>query len=200
MTKRPSDKGHILTLCLATSSAFAGGDIETGKIKAYTCTGCHGIPGYKNTYPTYNVPRIGGQNAEYVVISLKAFRSGERLHNNMNLQAEALSDQDIEDIAAYLESQTADQQAAHGNTMAGMNKSAVCHACHGPTGIGVEPIYPNLGGQHQDYLVMSLRSFRDGSRQNAIMSGFAANLSDKDIEDIAAWYASQDGLTEIKDK
>jgi cytochrome c553 len=87
-----------------------------------------------------------------------------------------------------------------GNAAAGQNKSAVCHACHGPTGVSVQPIYPNLGGQHQDYLVKSLQGFRDGSRQNAVMSGFAANLSDADIEDIAAWYASQQGLTEIKHK
>ncbi len=85
-----------------------------------------------------------------------------------------------------------------GNAAAGQNKSAVCQACHGPTGKSVQPIYPNLGGQHEDYLVKSLKSFRDGSRQNAIMNGFAANLSDTDIEDISAWYASQQGLTEIQ--
>lgn len=87
-----------------------------------------------------------------------------------------------------------------GNADAGQSKSVVCHACHGSTGKSVQPIYPNLGGQHQDYLSRSLYSFRDGSRQNAIMSGFAANLSDADIEDISAWYASQQGLTEINDK
>ena len=87
-----------------------------------------------------------------------------------------------------------------GNAAEGKNKSAVCHACHGATGVSVQAIYPNLGGQHQDYLSKTLYNFRDGSRQNAIMSGFAANLSDADIEDISAWYASQQGLTEIKDK
>ena len=87
-----------------------------------------------------------------------------------------------------------------GNAGEGKNKSAVCHACHGPTGKSILPIYPNLGGQHQDYLSKTLHSFRDGSRKNAIMSGFATNLSDADIEDISAWYASQDGLTEIQDK
>ena len=86
-----------------------------------------------------------------------------------------------------------------GNAAAGQNKSTVCHACHGPTGQSVQPIYPNLGGQHADYLAKALKDYRDGSRQNAIMSGFAANLSDADIEDISAWYASQKGLTEIKD-
>ena len=87
-----------------------------------------------------------------------------------------------------------------GDASAGKSKSAVCHACHGPTGQAVQPIYPNLGGQHQDYLIKTLQGFRDGSRQNVIMNGFAANLSDTDIKDITAWYASQQGLTEIQDK
>ncbi len=95
-----------LLFCLASINAFAAGDYQAGKIKAYTCTGCHGIAGYKNTYPTYNVPRIGGQNTEYLVIALQGFKSGEREHKTMNLQAEALSDQDIEDIAVYLAAQT----------------------------------------------------------------------------------------------
>lgn len=93
-------------LCLVSFSTFAAGDYEAGKIKAYTCTGCHGIVNYKNTYPTYHVPRIGGQNTEYLVIALKGFKSGEREHKTMNLQAEALSEQDIEDIAVYLAAQT----------------------------------------------------------------------------------------------
>lgn len=91
---------------MASINVFAAGDYDAGKIKAYTCTGCHGIVGYKNTYPTYHVPRIAGQNKEYLVIALQGFKSGERDHKTMNLQAEALSDQDIEDIAVYLATQT----------------------------------------------------------------------------------------------
>jgi len=96
----------ILLLCLASVSVFAAGDYQAGKIKANTCSGCHGIVNYNNTYPTYHVPRIGGQNEEYLVIALKAFRSGERKHKNMSLQAEGLSDQDIEDMAVFLAAQT----------------------------------------------------------------------------------------------
>ena len=95
-----------MLLCLASVHVFADGDYEAGKVKAYTCTGCHGIANYQNTYPTYHVPRIAGQNREYVVISLKAFKSGERQHKTMNLQGQALTDQDIEDIAVYLAAQT----------------------------------------------------------------------------------------------
>ncbi|MBT8060246.1 MAG: cytochrome c [Gammaproteobacteria bacterium] len=89
---------------LLSASALASGDASRGEVKAYTCTGCHGIPGYKNVYPTYHVPKIGGQNYEYLVIALKAYRDGLRDHKTMDLQAEALSDQDIEDIAAYFAS------------------------------------------------------------------------------------------------
>ena len=91
-------------LALTAGPALAAGDVEAGHIKAYTCTGCHGIPGYNNVYPTYKVPKIGGQNYEYLIAALKAYRNGERDHPTMALQATSLSDQDIEDIAAYFAS------------------------------------------------------------------------------------------------
>jgi len=92
------------SILLQTDSALAAGDIEAGKIKTYTCKGCHGIPGYNNVYPTYKVPKIGGQNYEYLVTALKQYQSGERKHPTMDLQARSLSDQDIEDVSAYLSS------------------------------------------------------------------------------------------------
>jgi cytochrome c553 len=91
-------------LAVTAGDALAAGDAEAGHVKAYTCTGCHGIPGYNNVYPTYKVPKIGGQNYEYLVAALKAYRDGEREHPTMGLQATSLSDQDIEDIAAYFAS------------------------------------------------------------------------------------------------
>lgn len=89
---------------LMPASVMAAGDPDAGKIKGYTCTGCHGIPGYKNVYPTYSVPKIGGQNAAYIEAALQAYQSGERKHPTMNLQSESLSGQDIADIAAWLAS------------------------------------------------------------------------------------------------
>jgi cytochrome c553 len=93
-----------LSLWTYAETVRAAGDAGAGNVKAYTCTGCHGIPGYKNVYPTYQVPKIGGQNYEYLVAALKAYRAGERDHPTMTLQAECLSDQDIEDISAYFAS------------------------------------------------------------------------------------------------
>ena len=94
----------LLFLLLAAPSVQAEGSAAAGKTKAYTCTGCHGIPGYNNVYPTYKVPKIGGQNYEYLVAALHAYRAGERNHATMELQAQSLSDQDIEDVSAYFAS------------------------------------------------------------------------------------------------
>lgn len=86
----------------AAAPAYAEGDPERGEVLFYTCTGCHGIAGYANTYPTYKVPKIGGQNYEYLVIALTAYQNGTRAHPTMRAQGESLSTQDIEDIASFL--------------------------------------------------------------------------------------------------
>ncbi len=93
--------GLLAGLSLSIESSAAG-DATIGKTKFYTCAGCHGIEGYKNVYPTYSVPKISGQSQTYLVNSLKAYKSGERSHKTMRAQAEGLSDQDIQNIAAYL--------------------------------------------------------------------------------------------------
>jgi cytochrome c553 len=94
----------ISLLAVISFQASAAGDIDKGKLTSYTCTGCHGIKFYKNAYPNYHVPRLGGQNEAYIVSALKAYRSGERSHSTMRAQAGSLSDQDIADIAAYFAS------------------------------------------------------------------------------------------------
>ncbi|MBL36964.1 MAG: cytochrome C [Xanthomonadales bacterium] len=88
--------------------------------------------------------------------------------------------------------------AAGGDYRRGLEKSQVCQSCHGRTGNeSLQPSYPRLAGQHEDYLVHALKSYRDGSRQNAVMAGFAGNLSDQDIADLAAWYSRQEGLQDL---
>ena len=79
-----------------------------------------------------------------------------------------------------------------GNVKAGQEKSAVCAACHGLTGISINPVWPSLSGQHEAYLVKELQDFKKGLNRNAaVMAPMVANLSDQDIEDLAAFYASQ---------
>lgn len=86
----------------AQDKAAADGDAARGKQLTYTCQGCHGITGYKNAYPNYHVPRIGGQSAQYLTNALMEYRSGARKHPTMQAQAQSFSEQDIADIAAYL--------------------------------------------------------------------------------------------------
>lgn len=91
----------VMALVLAAAPVQAEGDPERGELIAYTCTGCHGIPFYKNVYPTYTVPKLGGQSEGYIVAALEAYRAGDREHPGMRAQARTLSDQDIADVAAY---------------------------------------------------------------------------------------------------
>ncbi len=88
--------------CTSPTFAQAEGDVEAGRIKASTCMGCHGISHYRNVYPTFHVPKLGGQHATYIEAALKAYRSGQRSHPTMQGQASSLTDQDIADIAAFL--------------------------------------------------------------------------------------------------
>ena len=82
--------------------AFAQGNAEAAKTKVAMCAGCHGIPGYKASFPAvYSVPRIGGQSPKYIENALVAYRKGDRSHPTMRGIAGSLSDQDIADLAAY---------------------------------------------------------------------------------------------------
>lgn len=93
----------IFLLALASPAlALAEGDPEAGRLKNSMCAGCHGIPGYRTAYPkVYKVPKLGGQHAEYTVAALKAYKNGERSHPSMQAIAASLSDQDMENLAAY---------------------------------------------------------------------------------------------------
>lgn len=83
--------------------AQEAGDPVRGRQLFETCLGCHGVEGYNNTYPAYKVPKLGGQSAGYIASALRAYRSGERKHATMKANAWNLSDQDAQDIGAYLE-------------------------------------------------------------------------------------------------
>jgi cytochrome c553 len=93
----------LLTAVALPASGLAAGDATAGKSKAATCMGCHGIPNYNNVYPSYRVPKLGGQHAQYIVSALQEYAKGQRDHGTMQAQATALSEQDMQDIAAYFE-------------------------------------------------------------------------------------------------
>ena len=80
------------------------GNAEAGRTLTYTCQGCHGVEGYKNAYPSFHVPRIGGQSAEYIMQALTEYKNGDRKHPTMQAQSQSFSEQDIADISAYLSS------------------------------------------------------------------------------------------------
>lgn len=93
-------------LLLVPAAANAAGDPARGKQKNSMCAGCHGIPGYRTAFPTvYSVPKIGGQHPEYIVSALKAYKEGQRSHPTMQGIAAGLSEQDMQDLAAYYAAQ-----------------------------------------------------------------------------------------------
>jgi len=95
----------ILTMgMIVATGVHAGGDVKAGQVKSIPCMGCHAIPGYSNAYPTYHVPRVGGQHPDYIVAALKAYKSKERSHPTMQAQAASLSEDDMKDIAAFFSS------------------------------------------------------------------------------------------------
>lgn len=177
----------------AAGAAQAAGDPASGAALAATCMGCHGIPGYRNAYPSYRVPKLGGQKADYIVLALQGYRAGTRPHPTMQAQAASLSDQDMQDIAAYFASQ-GEPQVAEAAAAPGQDKATTCAACHGPTGISAAPTWPNLAGQHRDYLEQAIRRYRDKARQDPVMQGQVAALTDQDVDELAAYFSAQSGL------
>ncbi|MEP6547934.1 MAG: c-type cytochrome [Gammaproteobacteria bacterium] len=171
------------------------GDPALGKKKFYTCYGCHGMENYRNAYPDYAVPRLRHQHASYIVAALQEYKNGERPHATMHAQAASLSDQDMEDIAAYLQGPepTKATSAVKGKTPA---QVAACVACHGDNGLGMAaeltPKPAVIGGQHADYLQQALTAYRNGRRKNLVMGGMAQLLkSDEDVRIAAEYFAKQ---------
>jgi len=181
-------------VALAAQSASAQGDAETGRVLAYTCMGCHGIDGYRNAYPSYRVPRLGGQRAEYIIGALTAYRDGTREHPTMQAQGGSLSDQDMQDLAVYFQGAEPAADEVTEADIAGLDAARTCLACHGVGGDAVIPKPPVLSGQHQEYIEHALGQYRSGARSGTVMSAFAAALSEDDVKNIATFYSRRQGL------
>ena len=185
----------MMAISSLAGRAHATGDPVIGEKKFYTCVGCHGIEDYKNAYPDYSVPRLRHQNSAYIISALQEYKSGERPHATMHAQASSLSDQDMEDIAAYLQGPepVKPTPAVSGTAPP---QIAQCAACHGENGLGVDapmtPKPPVLAGQHVDYLEQALTTYRNGRRKNVVMGGMSQLLKgDDDIRIVAAYFAGQ---------
>jgi cytochrome c553 len=198
--KKTRTAGSIMVIVLALwlQPALAEGDAARGAERGFTCLGCHGIEGQRNAYPSFRVPKLGGQKSEYVRAALLSYRAGTRPHPTMQAQASSLSDDDIDNLVAWLGSFGEAEDTATAEQVAGVEAAQICVTCHGVQGAAVKPAPPTLAGQHEDYLLHALKRYKEGARIGSVMTAFAANLSEDDMKLIAAWYASQDGLTTLK--
>ncbi len=189
---------RVAAFCLATvvltQPASAAGDPEAGEKLAYTCLGCHGIEGYRNAYPSFRVPKLGGQSQAYLAIALNGYRDGSRKHTTMQAQASALTEEQIQDVAAYFASYANETVAAGGSEAPAFAKAQACAACHGANGISVSPTWPTLAGQYEGYLEHALRQYKDGTRGDVVMQAQAALIADEDIKVLAEYFASLEGL------
>jgi cytochrome c553 len=190
-----------------SASVTAQGNVENGKAKSVTCGACHGADG--NSAIAMN-PKLAGQHANYLVKQLTEFKlasqtGGKEGRNNavMNGMSAALSEQDILDLAAYFASQEGTSSKTSEGAVEQGNKLYVggdlergitaCIACHGPRGNGTSLSgFPDISGQHSDYIATQLKAFRSGERANSLngmMADIAKRMTDKDIEVISSYVA-----------
>jgi len=196
----------LLVASVTAISAHAQ-DVKAGETKIAMCIGCHGIPGYKASFPeVYQVPKISGQNAKFISSALNAYKKGERKHPSMRGIAETLSDQDIADVAAYYEAHGKVEGAAApaaapapSAKVAELLTKGGCVACHGADfNKPIDPSYPKVAGQHADYLFVALKSYKTEGhatwgRSNGIMGGVAKQFSNAELKELAKYVSSLPG-------
>jgi len=189
----------------------AKGDIKAGEKKIATCIGCHGIVGYQASFPEiHKVPKISGQSGKYIASALNAYKKGERKHPTMRGIADSLSEQDIADLAAYYEASgvvagaAVPAKAADGSAKAmALLAKGGCAACHGESfNAPIDPSYPKIAGQHNDYLFVALKAYKiEGNpkvgRGNAIMGGVAKQFSNAELKEMANYIGSLPGDLKI---
>lgn len=184
--------GLGLLAAMFTTGASAG-DAAKGKVLAYTCHGCHGVPDYKNAFPNYRVPKLGGQNEAYLVSALNAYANGERPHPTMHAQAATLTAEERADIAAFFHGQGPIPSKEVVGTPPPSTQT--CVACHGADGAKtVAPDYPVLAGLPSDYIVHALKDYKSGKRKNPIMAGIISGVDEKDFAAIADFFSKQQAL------
>ena len=188
----------LILLLIAPISFSMAGDVEAGKSKSIVCSACHGQDG-NSINPLW--PSLAGQHKQYTIHTLRAYQNGTRVDAVMQAQVIALTEQDIEDIAAYYNAQTMQKKdydyglAKKGESLyRGGNAStgvAACIACHGPTGRGNPGAgYPSLAGQHAEYTADALKGYIKTERKaglNDMMQSLAPRLTAEEIEAVSEY-------------
>ncbi len=192
----------LLALCglvpLAQAQGLEGNAAKGARIND-TCIGCHGIPGYQASFPeVHRVPAIAGQNPQYIVAALNAYRKGERKQGSMRAIAGSLSDQDIADLAAFYAAQY--QPQAGGDAalpppppaVAELLNKGACASCHGANySKPIDASYPKIAGQYADYLYVALKAYKPVvGRSNPIMGAQVKQFSYKELRLIADYLGS----------
>lgn len=182
---------HYLSVSLLLAGLWAAPvlavDVAAGEQKAAICMGCHGPKG-KSSNAQW--PNLAAQQSTYLINQLNAFKTGARSNPMMQSMAANLSNDDIENLAAYFSSQpsvSAGGDPALAKT--GKTKAAMCFGCHGSSAEG-NGQFPRLAGQHPEYLRKQLNSFKEGVRKNEHMQAIAGSLSEDDIKALAAYFGS----------
>jgi len=162
------------------------------------CIGCHGKDGNSEVLI---YPNLSKQHAQYIEKQLHAFKDSSRTNYAMNQFASAMTDEDIADMGAYFADtkavanvkakRVASAPVITKAAIAGEAKAAACAACHGVGGNSLVPMYPKLAGQGADYIAKQLNEFKTGVRKDPVMAGMAAALSEQDMAELGAYFASQ---------
>jgi cytochrome c553 len=162
---------------------------RAGKAAAAGCAGCHGESGISKTP---GMPNLVGLDPNFIIASVKAYKSGQRKHDMMKTQVSAITDAELEDIALFYALQKAGkaQTPSPGNQSAGNSAAAACAACHGEGGVSTGSA-PSLAGQDAQYFVAAMKSYKDGSRNEPAMKAPAASVDESAVKDLAAYYANQ---------
>ena len=200
----------LLVACVTALPANAQdikGNAKAGEKKIAMCIGCHGITGYRASFPeVYRVPKVSGQSAKYIVSALTAYQKGDRRHPTMRGIVDNLNDQDIADVAVYyeehgkLDAPPVPGKAADGNARAAaLVKKGACVTCHGDSfSKPIDPSYPKIAGQYADYLFVALKSYKtEGNptwgRGNPIMGGVAKQFSNAELKELAQYVSGLPG-------
>jgi cytochrome c553 len=197
---RLSLAGLILSLAFSASAAETPAVVApvekntVAQITSTICAACHNADG--NSVITLN-PKLAGQHPDYLVKQLTEFKSGKRANAVMSGMAAMLSDEDMKGVAVYFSNQNLVLGKAKTNGVGSLGEKIyrggiastnvpACAACHGANGAGIPKQFPRLGGQHSDYTLAQLRTFRTGERANApMMMAIATKMTDSEMAAVA---------------